>query len=154
MALWLWADEWTNAAVTFWYDNQAVVHVVNSLTSRSQRVMVLAREFTLHCLQFSIVFQVRHVPDVDNSIADALSHQQMDRFMVLAPGGMSSSRHPTTRGMESWRAETNRAMSLAVAPSTRRSYATACNEYFAFCEQEGLDHSWSAPDDQLMQFAV
>ena len=32
-------------------DNQAVVHIVNSLTSRFQRVM----RFILHCLQVSIV---------------------------------------------------------------------------------------------------
>ena len=47
---------------------------------------MLIRVLTLHFLQFNIFFQDRHVPGVDYSIADALSHQQMDGFRVLAPG--------------------------------------------------------------------
>ena len=85
-AVWLWGEQWANSVVTFWCDNQAVIHIVNSLTSRSQRVMTLVRTMVLCCLQFNIVFQGRHVPGVDNNIADALFRQQMDRFRALAPG--------------------------------------------------------------------
>ena len=84
-ALWLWAHEWSNTVVRFWCDNQAVVSIVNNLTSRSERVMRLVRAFTLRALQFNIVVHARHVPGIDNSIADALSRQQMRRFRELAP---------------------------------------------------------------------
>ena len=57
-------------------DKQVVVRIVNSLTSRFQRVMGLVRALILHCLQFSIVFHARHVPGVDNTLADDLSSQQ------------------------------------------------------------------------------
>ena len=67
-------------------DNHAVIHIVNSLTFRFQRVMDLARALTLHCLQFSIVFHSRHVPGVDNTLADDLSSQQINLFRVLTPG--------------------------------------------------------------------
>ena len=40
--------------------------------------------------------------------------------------------------MEYSRIEANRAISLAIAPSTRRSYAAACEEFFNFCNNEGL----------------
>ena len=84
-ALWLWAEEWANSAVRFWCDNQAVVHVVNNQTSRSERVMALVRAFTLRPLKFNILIQARHVPGIDNRIADALSRQQMQRFRELDP---------------------------------------------------------------------
>ena len=123
-----------------------MVHVFNSSTSWLQRIMVLVREFTLHCLQFSIVFQACHVPGVDNS-TDGL-------VQGFGTGDTGSARHPTIRSMESWRAQANRNMRSAVAPSTHRGYGVSCNEYFTFCEQEGLDHSWPTPDEQLIQLFV
>ena len=85
-AVWLWAKTWANLVMTFLCNNQEVVHIVNSLTSRFQRVMGLVRALRLHCLQFSIIFNARHVPGIDNTLADALSSQQIDRFSVLVPG--------------------------------------------------------------------
>ena len=41
--------------------------------------MRLVRAFTLRTLQFKIVVQARHIPELDNSI------QQMERFRELAP---------------------------------------------------------------------
>ena len=66
-ALWLWAraHERANSVITFWCNTQAVVQIVNSLLSRSQRVMVLVKALTLRCLHFNIVLQARHVPRVD-----------------------------------------------------------------------------------------
>lgn len=55
-ALWLWGEEWANSTVTFWCDNLAVVHILASLTSQSDRVMHLVRAFILRCLELNIVF--------------------------------------------------------------------------------------------------
>ena len=57
--------------VTTW----ALIHVVNTLTARSQSVMRLVRAFTLCCLSYNIIFQSCHVPGVNNKLADALSYQ-------------------------------------------------------------------------------
>ena len=84
-ALWLWAEEWADSVVRFWCDNEAVVCIINSLTSQSERVMGLIRAFTLRALRYNILVHARHIPGLDNSIADALSRQQMDRFRQLAP---------------------------------------------------------------------
>ena len=69
----IWVDEWSNSVVHFWCDNQAVVHIVNSLISHSERVMALVRAFTLWALKFNILIQAWHVPGVDNNLADALA---------------------------------------------------------------------------------
>ncbi|XP_054839956.1 uncharacterized protein LOC129332750 [Eublepharis macularius] len=100
VAVFLWGHELANHVVHFWCDNMAVVQVVNSLTSKSVRVMSLVRAFTLKCLQLNILFRARHMPGVDNGVADTLSRQQMDRFRHLAPGADS---FPSRMPMGLWR---------------------------------------------------
>lgn len=81
----LWPADLQNQVVKFWCDNQAVVQVVNKLTSRSHMVMRLVRAFVLQCLRFNILFVAEHIPGVQNNIADALSRFQEQRFRELAP---------------------------------------------------------------------
>lgn len=57
----------------FWSDNQAVVQVVNSLTSKSPHVMSLVWAFTLLCLHLNVLFLARHMPGASNGVAGALS---------------------------------------------------------------------------------
>ncbi|XP_054843457.1 uncharacterized protein LOC129335043 [Eublepharis macularius] len=85
VAVCLWGKDLANHSVHFWCDNMAVVQVVNSLSSKSRRVMRLVRVFTLQCLRLNILFRAKHVPGVSNCIADALSRLQMARFRQLAP---------------------------------------------------------------------
>lgn len=77
VVVWLWGDHMANHSVHFWRDNLVVVYVLNSLNSRSHRVMVLVRAFTLRCLRLNILFWARHIPGLRNEVADALSHKQM-----------------------------------------------------------------------------
>ncbi|XP_053143317.1 uncharacterized protein LOC128341176 isoform X1 [Hemicordylus capensis] len=85
VAIHLWADLFRNHTVRFWCDNQATVQVINRQTSRSPRVMSLVRAFVLACLSNNILFLTCHVPGVQNGLADALSHFQVQRFRQLAP---------------------------------------------------------------------
>ena len=71
-ALWLWSNECANSVFRFWCDNLTVVHIINTLSSRSKKVMRLVRTFVLRILQFNIIVHTQHIP----SIADTLSHQQ------------------------------------------------------------------------------
>lgn len=48
-----------------------------------------------------------------------------------------SARCPSEGGVEHWRVESTRAISLALAPTTRRGYAASC-ELFLFCRGNGL----------------
>lgn len=84
-ALWLWGHLWANLVVTFWCDNLAVVHILNSLSSRPERVMHLVHAFTLRCLRLNVLFKARHVPELENELVDNVSRNQMERFRSLAP---------------------------------------------------------------------
>ena len=48
--------------------------------------MVLVLAFMLRALKFNVLIQAKHIPGLDNSLADALSHQHITRFRELDPG--------------------------------------------------------------------
>lgn len=74
VAVQIWGRMFVNHTVHFWMDNVMVVlHIVNSLNSKSAWVMFLIHEFTLLCLHLNILFFARHVPGVSNRVGDALS---------------------------------------------------------------------------------
>nr|XP_054749833.1 uncharacterized protein LOC129255509 [Lytechinus pictus] len=85
VGLHLWGPHLANRRVMFWSDNQAVVGIINSQTSKCPRIMGLVREFVLSCLRYNVRFRAKYVPGTKNNIADSLSRFQNDRFRHLAP---------------------------------------------------------------------
>ena len=85
LACMLWAPLWSNKRICFYCDNQAAVAILSSKSSKIPRIMNLVRLITLQTLQFNFTFTAKHVPGVDNGIADSLSRFQMSRFHTLAP---------------------------------------------------------------------
>ena len=85
VAIHIWGTDLRNKKVLFRCDNQAVVNIVNRQTSKSDKVMVLVRAFTLHCLRLNIVFKAEYLPGKMNCVTDSLSRLQLDRFRRLAP---------------------------------------------------------------------
>lgn len=84
-ALYIWGTDLINKKIKFNCDNQAVVHILNKLTSKSETVMCLIRVLTLRCLKLNILIKACHVPGHQNEICDALSRFQLNRFRKIAP---------------------------------------------------------------------
>lgn len=74
-----------NHTMHFWCDNMAVVQVINSFSSKLDRVMCIVRAFTLCCLRLNLLVLVRHVSGVANGVAAVLSCKQIEKFCQLAP---------------------------------------------------------------------
>ena len=81
----VWGKEWRGGSVTCRCDNQTVVSVLASRSSRNAEIMHLLRclffiearmQFTLHCV---------HLPGVENTVADALSRNDLVSFRSQAP---------------------------------------------------------------------
>ena len=99
LAIFLWGNIMKNKKVLFLSDNEAVVYILNNKTSKSDRVMSLLRPIVYWTLVSNIFLKSKHLPSVDNSIADSLSRGQVGRFRQLAPMAEHS---PTTIPMEFW----------------------------------------------------
>lgn len=85
VTLFIWAEDFKNKKIKFHCDNRAVVDIINKLSSKSELVMCLIRVLTLKCLKLNVVLKACHVQGKQNSICDALSRFQLDRFHQLAP---------------------------------------------------------------------
>ena len=85
VAIDLWKHKFSNSKILFYIDNMAVVHVINSTTSRSPRVMTIVRKLVLTCLKHNILIKAKYIPSKSNSIADCLSRSQWAKFRQLVP---------------------------------------------------------------------
>lgn len=81
----LWGHRWASKRVEFCSDNMAVVNVLRSGTTKDPNMMVLLRHLSLVAARHSFAFTASHTPGKDNSIADALSRFDFQRFHHLAP---------------------------------------------------------------------
>lgn len=88
----IWGESLRNHKVIFNSDNQAVVSILNKLSSTSPRVMTLVRWFTLQCMQLNLFIKGRYIPGKLNIIADCLSRSKFQQFHRLAP---TADRYPT-----------------------------------------------------------
>ena len=66
-------------------DNEAMVHVVNTRSSKVPVLMHLLPALLLSAARFSFSFSATHVPGAQNQIADAISRFRWHEFWCLAP---------------------------------------------------------------------
>ncbi|XP_061196001.1 uncharacterized protein LOC133204278 [Saccostrea echinata] len=87
VAITLWQSHFANSMLVFHIDNMSVVHIINSLTSKWDRVMNLVRKLVLICLKSNVCIKAICIPTKQNFIAYSLSRFQwvMRRFRRLAP---------------------------------------------------------------------
>lgn len=64
-------------------DNTTAVSVVDRLSARSQTLLHLLRRLHAAQCRFDITLTARHVPGVENVVADALSRSMLDLFFSL-----------------------------------------------------------------------
>ena len=81
----IWKKSFRGKRLLFHCDNQAVVNIWSSQTSKSPSLMALLRKLFFVSAQFEFTVNVQHIPGLDNSIADCLSRLQMEKFFHLAP---------------------------------------------------------------------
>lgn len=85
LAMFTWMTKLRNKKIILRIDNQALVSIINSPTSKSTFVMQLLRPFVLLTMCNNVQFKAVFIQGVHNEIADALSRFQMGRFRRLAP---------------------------------------------------------------------
>ena len=85
VSLYVWGEQLRNKKILFHCDNYAVVHIISKMSSKSENVMVLLRNFTLQCMNLNVVVKAVHVSGVKNKLTDSISRLQFSRFHMLAP---------------------------------------------------------------------
>ena len=85
----VWGPHFARRHILFRSDNEAVVYILNSRTSKIPDLMRLLRHLLSSAARFNFSFASQHVPGIHNCIADALSHFNWQEFRRLAPGAQS-----------------------------------------------------------------
>ena len=66
-------------------DNEAVVHVINKISSKDKHLMSLIRSLVLACLRHNILLWACHIRGILNTNADLLSRLKVKEFRLNAP---------------------------------------------------------------------
>ena len=82
---WETEAELINTRVIVFCNNQAVIHMVNDMTSSCEKCMKLIRLMVLSGLRCNRRVTAKFVPSKSNGLTDALSRGQWKRFCVLGP---------------------------------------------------------------------
>ena len=81
----LWGSLWSRKHILFRSDNQAVVALLSSRTSKIPVLMYLLRDLLLSAARWGFSFSSTHVPGIQNNVADAISRFRWQEFRRLAP---------------------------------------------------------------------
>ena len=77
----MWGRQWQGLVVQFRCDNQAVVAVLRSRTSKDSSLMHSLRCLAFLEAHFAFMITAIHIPGVENSLADDLSRDRLIQFM-------------------------------------------------------------------------
>ena len=80
-----WGAHWARKRLLVHCDNQAVVHIWHTGTTKHKALMCLVRALFYVAASNNFTVLLQHIAGVDNGIADALSRSQFCRFRSLAP---------------------------------------------------------------------
>ena len=85
VAIKLWGPALANKCIHLNSDNMAVVHILNSSTSKDPLIMSLLRILILDCMNFNLFIQSQHIPGHYNTLADLLSRGKEAQALVQYP---------------------------------------------------------------------
>ena len=85
IAIAIWGAAWANKSVLCRCDNEAVIHIINSGTSKDPSVMALMRCLHFIAAKFNLLLSATHIAGIENSLADALSRDNLPFFFTHHP---------------------------------------------------------------------
>ena len=89
-----WGSLLTGLRIQLFCDNESVVSIVNSGSSKCGEIMALVRSLFFIAVKFNFDIRLRHVSGVLNIDADLLSRGRLDEFLKLRGGRCAAA--PTT----------------------------------------------------------
>ena len=151
VALQIWGDDLRNKKILFRVDNLAVVHIVNSMTSKSDNVMTILRAFTLRCLQLNIAVKAQHLSGCSNTAADALSRFQFQKFRELVPGA-DPCPTPVPDQLYHLFLNSQKLLTASLAYNSQMVYDNALLAFKTFHQNYSLTLTWPSPVEHVILF--
>ena len=80
----IWGSKWTEKRLLFHCDNHVVLDIWRQKTTKDKHIMQLVRSLYFIAARGNFTVSVSHIHGVNNTLADALSHEQVEKFKALA----------------------------------------------------------------------
>ena len=71
-----------NSNILFYCDNSAVVSIINKQSSTDNTIMSIMRPLVLILMKDNIFLRAKHLPGIDNILADKISRFQVDAQLL------------------------------------------------------------------------
>ena len=81
----IWGKGWKGHHVLCYCDNESVVSVLNSRTSKDQSIMHMLRSLFFFEASLGFILSAKHIPGSQNDIADDLSRNRLSSFFTKVP---------------------------------------------------------------------
>lgn len=81
----VWGSRWRNLRIQVFCDNESTVNMLNKGYTNKEPAATMLRDVMFVSMRSNFSLKARHIPGIDNSLADSLSRLQLDRFRRLAP---------------------------------------------------------------------
>ena len=81
----VWGRAWYKALVEFHSDNMAVVEIIRKRSARDPRTHHLLRCFYFYAAFYQFDYCIVHVPGINNTLADAISRDNLSLFHSFLP---------------------------------------------------------------------
>ena len=85
LAIKLWGTQLSNKCIMLNSDNMAVVHILNTFTSKDNTIMSILRSIVLELMINNILVKAMHISGKNNVCSDLLSRNQVIKALHLYP---------------------------------------------------------------------
>ena len=159
----VWGHYWSGKLIQFHCDNKAVVLTLNSLLCKDKGLLSLLRCMIFIAAKYSIWFSSAHIPGRFNTIADAISRNQMKMFFSQAPSAIDPSpiNIPHTlpevlyRAPPDWLSPASSIQEFYAAgltDSTKATYRAGQKKYAQSCKEYQISQVLPATQELLCYF--
>jgi len=143
----IWGRKWFGQSLLVRSYNIATVAIVNSGTSHNSKAMDLIRCLAFIAAKFQLSMPAVYLPGKENTIADAISRNNLSLFHSLYPQTPDRSSCSTGRpvdgivpglDLQSVNKAVERYFSTGLASGTKKTYQAGQRHYLSFCEQSAI----------------
>jgi hypothetical protein len=153
MAFSIWSDQFQGKKVILHTDNEALVAILNSKTSKSKLVMQLLTSLVLQGLLHNILFKGQYIEVAKNIKADSLFRQQWSRFTESFPGaGRVVNTGTSGISTADLRYRSQELLNHALANNTKKLYSSGLRAFNNFRTTHNCQLIWPPTPSQLTHF--
>lgn len=146
----VWGLQCCKKHVLFCSDNEAMVQMLNSITSKIPSLLQLLHNLLLSMAHYSFFFSAQHIPGVHNQITECSFLFPLAGILPVGPrcsANSNNSYSSASVGIDQFSLEQqcHDFFMDGLVPSICKTYATTQRKFFKFCLQPGQLHPFGSP---------